>query len=115
MGKELYDTYQLARAVFDEADRVLGFSLSQLCFDGPEPTLTHTINAQPALLAHSIAALRALSSLKRDLAPAFVAGPSVPIPVSPRLERACIPTVQDIVAAARAAARREDPTPPQMR
>jgi len=77
MGKELAVEYPPARAVFDEADRVLGFSLSQLCFNGPEAVLTDTINAQPALLTHSIAALRALSSLQRDLEPAFVAGHSL--------------------------------------
>jgi [acyl-carrier-protein] S-malonyltransferase len=77
MGKELVEIYPLARQVFDEADRVLGFSLTQLCANGPEATLTDTINAQPALLAHSIAALRALSSLRRDLEPAFVAGHSL--------------------------------------
>lgn len=56
MGKDLADAFPPARAVFDEADRDLGFSLSSLCFDGPESELTSTQNAQPALLAHGAAA-----------------------------------------------------------
>ena len=56
MGKDLADAYPASRSVFDEADRDLGFSLSSLCFDGPESELTSTQNAQPALLAHGAAA-----------------------------------------------------------
>ncbi|HEU4584570.1 MAG TPA: ACP S-malonyltransferase [Gemmatimonadaceae bacterium] len=56
MGKDLAEAYPAARAVFDEADRDLGFSLSALCFEGPEDELTSTQNAQPALLAHGAAA-----------------------------------------------------------
>lgn len=77
MGKELAETYPLARSSFEEADHILGFPLSQLCFQGPEPTLTDTINAQPALLVHSIAALRVLMTYRGDLTPAFVAGHSL--------------------------------------
>ncbi len=55
MGKDLYDTFPAARAVFDEADRVLGFPLSTLCFEGPTEQLTLTQNAQPALLVHGAA------------------------------------------------------------
>ncbi len=55
MAKDLVDAYPAARAVFDEADRVLGVSLSTLCFEGPEHELTSTQNAQPALLAHGAA------------------------------------------------------------
>ena len=51
-----------AREAFAEADDALGFALSELCFDGPEEALTDTINAQPALLAVSVAAMRALES-----------------------------------------------------
>ena len=51
-----------ARAVFEEADSVLGFSLSRLCFEGPEDELKLTANTQPAILTHSIAALRDLES-----------------------------------------------------
>jgi [acyl-carrier-protein] S-malonyltransferase len=60
MGRGLADAYSEARAVFDEADEVLGFSLSRLMFDGPGDELTLTKNAQPALLTHSVAALRVL-------------------------------------------------------
>lgn len=61
MGRELRDAFAEARAVFDEADDVLGFSLSALMFEGPEEELTATRNAQPALLTHSVAALRVLT------------------------------------------------------
>jgi [acyl-carrier-protein] S-malonyltransferase len=55
MGKDLYDTFPAARAVFDDADAALGTSISSLCFDGPAEELTLTHNAQPALLAHGAA------------------------------------------------------------
>jgi len=77
MAQDLVAAYPEARAVFDQADSVLGFSLSQTCFGGPENVLTDTINAQPALLTHSIAALRVLQSLQRDATPAFVVGHSL--------------------------------------
>lgn len=77
MAKDLVEAYPEARAVFEQADRTLGFSLTQLCFDGPDATLTDTINAQPALVTHSIAVLRVLQSLKPDAMPAYVAGHSL--------------------------------------
>src|SRR5213078_2615743 len=55
MGKDLASAFPEARAVFDEADSALGFSLSNLCFEGPAEELTETRNAQPALLAHGAA------------------------------------------------------------
>jgi len=55
MGKDLYETFPAARAVFDAADAALGVSLSMLCFNGPAEELTLTHNAQPALLAHGAA------------------------------------------------------------
>jgi len=58
MGKALADSHAEARAAFDEADRVLGFALTDLMWNGPEETLKRTENAQPALLAHSTAAWR---------------------------------------------------------
>jgi [acyl-carrier-protein] S-malonyltransferase len=85
MGRELADASPAARAVFQEADEVLGFDLSRLCFEGPEATLTDTINAQPALLATSVAVLaaigealgdRAAQGLHRE-APVYVAGHSM--------------------------------------
>ena len=75
MGKELYDTFEVARDTFDETDQVLGFSLSQLCFEGPEEQLKLTENTQPAILATSAAAFRVLSA--RGLEPHFVAGHSL--------------------------------------
>ena len=60
MGKELADNFAVARQVFEEADDALGFSLSGLCFNGPEEDLKLTFNTQPAILATSIAALKVL-------------------------------------------------------
>lgn len=60
MGRDLAAASAAARATFEEADDVLGLPLSRLCFEGPESDLTRTSNAQPAILAHSVAALRAL-------------------------------------------------------
>ena len=57
MGRDLYDAYTSAREVFDLADEVLGFSLTELCFEGDEAELTETQNAQPALLTMSMACL----------------------------------------------------------
>lgn len=58
MGRDLYDAYPAARALFDEADAVLGVPLSRLCFEGPEAELKETQNTQPAIFVHSVAALR---------------------------------------------------------
>jgi len=62
MGREAYDDFDAARAVFEEADAVLGESLSRLCFEGPEEQLALTENTQPAVLTASIAILRALDA-----------------------------------------------------
>ena len=80
MGVELYKSSPAARAVFEAADEVLGFSLSSLCFEGPEDELRRTINAQPAILVASIAALKCAQErglLKKQFKPAFVAGHSL--------------------------------------
>ena len=76
MGKELHAQFAIARQVFAEADEALGFSLSQLCFTGPEANLKRTENTQPAILTVSIAALRVLES-ETSLRPDFVAGHSL--------------------------------------
>jgi len=76
MGRDLYSSSPRAREVFEEADSTLGFPLSRLCFEGPEETLRQTVNAQPAILAVSIAYLRASPELQ-DRAPTFVAGHSL--------------------------------------
>jgi [acyl-carrier-protein] S-malonyltransferase len=75
MGKALADTFPICRDTLAEADAALGESLSRLCFEGPEDQLTLTENAQPAILAVSIAAYRLLAS--RGVSPAFVAGHSL--------------------------------------
>jgi [acyl-carrier-protein] S-malonyltransferase len=76
MGKALYDASPLARAVFEEADSALSFSLSKLCFEGPEAELTLTANAQPAILTTSIAALRVVQA-ETGWRPTVVAGHSL--------------------------------------
>ena len=58
MGRALAERYPIAAETFAEADAILGFRLSELCFQGPADTLTATQNAQPAILTASIAALR---------------------------------------------------------
>lgn len=62
MAADLAANFPAAKDVFDEADDLLGFPLSTLCFEGPEDLLTDTINAQPALMTASVAALRAIDS-----------------------------------------------------
>lgn len=83
MGRELAAQFPVAAATFAEADELLGFRLSQLCFEGPEAELTDTINAQPALLVTAVALLRVLeqelgsvTALAGD-APAVAAGHSM--------------------------------------
>lgn len=75
MGQDLYDRYPEAREIFDAADRTLGFSLSSLCFTGPEQSLKLTQNTQPAILTVSVAACRVLQ--KKGLQPDYVAGHSL--------------------------------------
>ena len=62
MGAELAKAYAAARAVFDEVDAALGQKLSEIMFDGPLETLTLTENAQPALMAVSLAVMRVLEA-----------------------------------------------------
>jgi [acyl-carrier-protein] S-malonyltransferase len=75
MGKSLAARYPAARAVFEEADHVLGFSLSGMCFEGPDDKLKLTENTQPALLSVSVAACRVLAD--RGFVPDYVAGHSL--------------------------------------
>jgi [acyl-carrier-protein] S-malonyltransferase len=63
MGKDLYDNVRSARAIFEQADKTLGFSLSRLCFEGPEEELRQTINAQPALVTAAFACLEAATEI----------------------------------------------------
>jgi [acyl-carrier-protein] S-malonyltransferase len=76
MGRDVYEASPAARAVYETADAVLGFPLSRLCFEGPEDELRRTEIQQPALLATSVALLRALEETARP-APAFALGHSL--------------------------------------
>jgi [acyl-carrier-protein] S-malonyltransferase len=76
MGRELAENFAVAREVFAEADDALGFSLSQLCFEGPDEALQLTENTQSAILTVSVAALRAMEAEGLP-SPAFVAGHSL--------------------------------------
>jgi [acyl-carrier-protein] S-malonyltransferase len=75
MGRDLYDNFPTARAVFDEADEALGFPLSKLIFEGPEDQLKLTEHTQPAILTVSVAAARILA--ERGITPTFAAGHSL--------------------------------------
>lgn len=75
MMKELYDNYACVRDVFKEADEALGFSMTDLCFKGPEDQLRLTYNTQPAILTCSIAAMKVLN--ENGVFPAVAAGHSL--------------------------------------
>jgi [acyl-carrier-protein] S-malonyltransferase len=75
MGKELAEKYPAARAVFEEADKALGFAVSKMCFEGTEEELKMTSNTQPAILTVSVAAYRVLE--EKGIAPDYVAGHSL--------------------------------------
>lgn len=76
MGKDLYENFENSKNVFDTADKVLGKSITTLCFEGPEDSLKQTVNTQPCIVTMSIAALEALKS-QLDIKPDFVAGHSL--------------------------------------
>jgi [acyl-carrier-protein] S-malonyltransferase len=75
MGKELFQKYPVCREIFEKADEALGFSISQLCFQGPEEKLQLTENTQPAILTVSVAAWKLLEN--HGYKPDFVAGHSL--------------------------------------
>ncbi len=75
MGRELAEKYPIALAVFDEADKALGFSISKICFEGTEDELKLTANTQPAILTVSVAAFRVLA--EKGISPDYVAGHSL--------------------------------------
>lgn len=77
MGNDLAAHYPLAKQTFQEADDILGFALSRLMWDGPEEGLNDTVNTQPALYVHSIAAQRVFAHLYPNSQPASVAGHSL--------------------------------------
>ncbi len=76
MGKDLYEKYDSAKKVFDIADDVLGFKISEICFSGTDEELKMTKNSQPAILATSLACLEALKS-ELDVVPVATAGHSL--------------------------------------
>lgn len=79
MGKEIYESFTQAKAVFDNANKILGFDLTKLCFEGPEDKLRATINCQPAIFTLSIACLESFKSQSqyKNLHPKFMAGLSL--------------------------------------
>ena len=77
MGKDLAAQYPIAKQTFEEADSILGFSLSTFMWDGPDADLNDTVNTQPALFVHSLAAFRTFSHLYPNLTPASMAGHSL--------------------------------------
>ncbi len=77
MGKALAETSPAAKAIFEEADRVLDFRLSELCWNGPEAGLNDTYNTQPALYVCSMAAIAAWRETLGEFTPKFMAGHSL--------------------------------------
>lgn len=77
MGKDLAAQYPIAKRTFEEADSILGFTLSKLMMEGAADELNDTVNTQPALFVHSLASYRAFSHLYPDLKPAALAGHSL--------------------------------------
>ncbi|QDP40143.1 ACP S-malonyltransferase [Radiobacillus deserti] len=75
MGKEIYDRYKEVKDLFHQADEWLGMSITDLMFEGPEETLTNTVNAQPALLLTSSAMMQLLT--KEGISPVVTAGHSL--------------------------------------
>ena len=76
MGKDIYENYESGKNVYDTADKVLGKSISGICFNGPEEDLKLTVNTQPAIVTTSIALLEALKS-ELNIVPDYTAGHSL--------------------------------------
>src|SRR5512138_462392 len=77
MGRVLAEAYPAARLVFEQADSVLGTEFAKIMWEGPDSVLNDTINTQPALYIHSLAAHRVFSELHPEFAPAAMAGHSL--------------------------------------
>jgi [acyl-carrier-protein] S-malonyltransferase len=77
MGFTLAQAFPAARDIFAQADKILGFPLSQVAWEGPQESLDDTINTQPAIFTHSIAVLQVVHQLNLDLVPLYVAGHSM--------------------------------------
>ncbi len=76
MGKDLYETYGIAKNVYDTADKILGKSITTLCFEGPEEDLKQTVNTQPCIVTTSIAVLEAMKA-ELNVIPDYTAGHSL--------------------------------------
>src|SRR5574344_345786 len=76
MGLDLYQNFSIAKEIFEKIDEILGRKISKICFEGSDDELKATINAQPALLAVSVAALEVLKS-EFEIEPCFLAGHSL--------------------------------------
>ena len=76
MGKDLYDTYPAVREMMEAADAALGYSLTDIMFNGPDEELTRTCNCQPALFLHGLALYKTLCSMV-DIEPVAAAGLSL--------------------------------------
>ena len=80
MGRDLYQNFASAKGAFEQADEVLGISISKLCFEGPDDELRQTINAQPAIVTVSFACLKAIQEVDEASElpyPIFLAGHSL--------------------------------------
>lgn len=77
MGAQLAEQFEIARETFRQADQLLGFSLSNICWQGPIEKLNDTFYTQPALYTHSIAAWRVFKLLHKELQPRYIAGHSM--------------------------------------
>ena len=76
MGKDIYESYESAKEIYDIADKTLDKSISRLCFDGPEEDLKQTVNTQPCIVTTSIAIMKALRS-ELNIVPDYTAGHSL--------------------------------------
>lgn len=77
MGKDFYEQSPAAQEIYNQADQTLGYSISRICFQGPESELTRTLYAQTGILVTSLAALAVLRERFSDLKPSLVAGLSL--------------------------------------
>ena len=67
MGKDIYENYEVAKNVYDTADKTLGKGITKLCFEGPEEDLKQTVNTQPCIVTTSIALMEALRNEEANL------------------------------------------------
>jgi [acyl-carrier-protein] S-malonyltransferase len=77
MGQDLASQFKICSDIFDQADQILGYKLSKILWEGPQEVLNDTVNTQPALFVHSIAALRLFQAEFPDIKPVFIAGHSL--------------------------------------